>query len=157
VDDEERNWHQRMGVTLFNRCWELIDRDARTGDEDVEMLLVAATSRWHWAQVGGPEQIATGDWQVARVASLLGMTDLALVFAERNLDTATAEGWDGWRLASAYEGMARACSTAGDAEGRQRHLALGRDALEREQDAESRQAIAEQLEAVPEVVGLRGD
>ena len=62
-------------------------------------------SRWHWAQVGGPEQIATGDWQVARVASLLGVTDLALVFAQRSLDTTTAEGWDGWRLASAYEGM----------------------------------------------------
>ena len=149
MDDDTRKWHQRFGVTLFNRCWELIDDDARGPDGDAEMLLAAATSRWHWAEVGGPEEIATGDWQVAHVASLLGLADLALLFARRNLAIATAEGWDGWRLASAHEGMARACSAAGDGDGRQHHLRTGREALEREPDAENRGAIAEQLDAVP--------
>lgn len=151
MDDDPRKWHQTFGVTLFNRCWELIEDDSRGPDDDAEMLLAAATSRWHWAQVGGAEQIATGDWQVSHVASILGLADLALLFARRNIAIADAEGWDGWRLASAHEGMARACSAAGDDEGRQFHLDAGREALEREEDAESRAAIAEQLDAVPKV------
>jgi hypothetical protein len=155
MGEETRTWHQKFAVALFNQCWELIDRDARDSDDNVEMLLLAATSRWHWAQVGGPEQIAAGDWQVAHVASLLGLVDLALIFAERNIALATGEGWHGWRLASAHEGMARACSAAGDAEGRRRHLERGREALERENDAESRTAIAEQLDSVPEAAARR--
>lgn len=149
VDERARTWHQELAAELFNRCWDLIDKDPRTSDEDAEMLLLASTSRWHWGQVGGPEQIATGDWQVGHVAALLGHVDLAVAFAGRSLDTAVAQGWDGWRLASAHEGMARACACAGDDEGRSRHLALGRAALEREEDADNRQAIAGQLDAVP--------
>ena len=66
--------------------------------------------------MGGPEEVATGDWQVADVASLLGLVDIALVFAERNLQ-------------------------------------LGREALEREDVAENRIAIEEQLNTVPNVNG----
>ena len=153
MDDDERKKHREIGVTLFNRCWELIEAEARSADDDVEMLLAATTSRWHWAQIGGPEEVATGDWQIAHVASLLGLADLSVLFATRNLATATAEGWDGWRLASAHEGMARACATGGDADGRQRQLALGREALEREPDAENRELISEQLDSVPDVIG----
>lgn len=151
MTDDQRAWHEGVAAELFNRCWELIEDDARTADDDVEMVLSAMTSRWHWGRVGGPEQIATGDWQVAHVASLLGNAGLATMFAQRNLATAIAERWDGWRLASAHEGMARACATAGDAEGRQLHLAKARDALRLEDDADSREVIERQLAAVPAV------
>jgi hypothetical protein len=151
--EDANAWHRRVGATLFNRCWELIESDARTSDQDAEMLLTAATSRWHWGEVGGPGEVATGDWQVAHVASLLGMADLALMFAARNLAIAEAEGWDGWRLASAHEGMARACATAGDTNGRDAHVATARRLLDEERDAESRQVIAEQLATVPDASG----
>jgi hypothetical protein len=155
MDDEVGPWHRRFAGSTFNDCWDLIEQDARDADDDVEMLLLAAASRWHWSQVGGPEQIATGDWQVAHVASLLGLSDLARVFAERNLALATTEGWDGWRLASAHEAMARASAAAGDAERRRQHLELGRAALEREADAESRAIVEEQLDAVPDAASPR--
>ena len=32
---------------------------------------------WHWGRVGRSEQVTTGDWQVARGASLLGSGALA--------------------------------------------------------------------------------
>ena len=44
MDDETRTWHQKFGVTLFNQCWELIERDRRGSDDDVEMFLLAAAS-----------------------------------------------------------------------------------------------------------------
>ena len=142
--------HRQIGVERFNATWDLIDRPDRSADDDVELLLSAMTSRWHWGQVGGPEEISTGDWQVAHAAALLGLGDLALLFARRNLTTAEAQGWTGWRLASAHEGMARACAVAGDADGRARHLDAARAALDAEPDAEERQVIADQLATVPE-------
>jgi hypothetical protein len=144
-------WHRQIAVDLFNGTWELIDRVERTPDDDAEMLVRAMTSRWHWSQVGGPEELASGDWQIAHVASLLGHGDLALRFAERNLTAATALGWTGWRLASAHEGMARAFAAAGDADGRRHHVALAEAALAAESDPGDRQIIADQLATVPEI------
>lgn len=144
--------HREIGVNRFNATWDLIDMGRkRSPDDDVEMLLSAMTSRWHWGRVGGPEEMTTGDWQIAHVASLLGLGDLALLFASRNLTTAEAQGWDGWRLASAHEGMARASAVRGDAIGRQRHVDAAQAALAREPDAEESMIIAEQLASVPQV------
>jgi hypothetical protein len=147
--NDGKDWHLLFGVGLFNQCWELINKADRTEDENVEMLLRAMTSRWHWEQVGGPEQVATGDWQIAHVASLLGLGDLALVFARRNLDTTSNSGWNDWRLASAHEGMARACAAAGDVGGYERHAKDAAQALENEPDPENRQHVADQLASIP--------
>jgi hypothetical protein len=144
-DDTDR----ALAVELFNRAWDLIDKTDRSADEGLEMLLAAAASRWHWGRAGGPEQWAAGDWQVAHCASLLGLGDVALAFASRNLATAEAEGWTGWRLASAHEGVARACAAAGDWAGRNRHADLCQQALDAEPDDEDRAVIASQLATVP--------
>jgi hypothetical protein len=145
---EIAEWELRFAKVLFNGTWNLIDKPDRSGEEDVEMLLSAMASRWHWGQVGNAEQVATGDWQVSHVASLIGMGKLALIFANRNLATAVAQRWDGWRLASAHEGVARACATLGDTEGRDRHYAEAEAALAREPDEEERELIASQLATI---------
>ena len=148
--DEPRS-HRDVAVELFNATWDLIDRADRTDADEIDMALAAMTSRWHWGQVGGPEETATGDWQVAHVLSLIGEGSLAVRFARRNLDTAVAEGWTGWRLASAHEGMARASAAAGDAPGRAAHVAAANAALEAEPDTDEREAIAQQIATVPEL------
>ena len=145
------DFHREIAVDRFNAAWDLIDKADRSHDDDVELLLSAMTSRWHWSRVGGAEEVATGDWQVAHVASLLGLGDLALLFAERNLAAADLLGWTGWRLGSAHEGMARAFAACGDADGRAHHLTLANDALAAEADAGDRQVILDQLATVPEI------
>lgn len=142
---------REFAVAAFNATWALIERTDRTADDDLAMLLAAMASRWHWDAAGGSEQWRNGDWQVAHVASLLGFGDLALRFAERTLRSALEEGLDGWALASAHEGMARAYATLGDVEGRRRHVAEAEAALAREADEEDREVIAGQLASVPEV------
>ncbi len=149
MDDDEAQWHRTFAARLFNSTWQLIEKPDRNADEGLEMLLSAATSRWHWGQVGDAEQVAAGDWQVAHVASLLGQDELAFRFAERHLQTAIAQRWDGWRLASAHEGMARAFAAAREADRRDEHVVLARQALERESDAEDREIIAAQIDSVP--------
>lgn len=142
-------WETGVAKALFNATWDLIDKPDRTGEDDINMLLSAMASRWHWGQVGGPEQLATGDWQVGHVSALIGLGKLALIFANRNLAAAIAGGWDGWRLASAHEGVARACAVLGDHEGLNRHFAEAEAALAREPEEEEREIIAAQLKTIP--------
>jgi hypothetical protein len=149
--EEADEWHRKIAARLFNGAWDLIDKTDRSDDDAVEMLLRACASRWHWGQVGGSMQISSGDWQIAHVASLIGLDQLALLFASRCLEAVEGADCDGWRLASAHEGMARACACARDAEGRARHMRLAEEALAAERDEEEREIIAGQLATVPEV------
>lgn len=141
-------WHRQVAVEQFNRTWDLIDLAERTADDDAEMLLAAATSRWHWAKVGTAENVAAGDWQVAHVAALLGHGDLSHAFASRNLAAATHGGWTGWQLASAHEGMARASAVVGDHAARDQHVTEAERALADEPDPDNAAVVRQQLASI---------
>src|SRR5947209_3647818 len=116
LDPDHRETLVAQAKAAFNACWDLIDRTDRGRDDDRRMLLAACASRHLWGLVGGDDEAAVGDWQVAHVVSLLGEAGLALRFAESSLRVTEANGWTDWRLASALEGMARAHAVAGAAE-----------------------------------------
>ncbi len=67
--------HRQLGVDLFNHVWTLLDAPERTREQDDEMLHASHASRHHWAQVGGPEHLARGEWQLSRVYVVLGPDD----------------------------------------------------------------------------------
>ena len=141
--------HRRFAVDLFNRSWDILDQAERTPADEEELLAVAFASRWHWDQIGGDEERAVGDHQIAKVASLLGHGDLALRYATLALERTEAAAWGGWRLAAAYEGMARAHAAAGDTAARAEWVAKTEAALAAIPDPEERQVIADQLATVP--------
>lgn len=58
--------HRRLGGEAFSAAWTLIEREHRSPDDDLDLLLAAAASRWHKQYLGEPERIWLGDWQVAR-------------------------------------------------------------------------------------------
>ncbi len=149
MDDAERTWHATFAKQLFNHSWDLLERPDRTDRQDHEMLHAAFASRYHWGVVGTEANWVVGDGQIARIASALGHQALALHYATRALDTACAQGWRDFRLASSYETMARAHSAAGNAAERDRYLALARDALDLIDDPEDRRIIEEQIDTVP--------
>ena len=146
---DEREAHQFFAIQTFNGAWELIEQADRSPDDDAEMLRRAFASRWHWSFVGGAEQLATGDWQIAHVASLLGFGQLAQVYAQRAFDACEREGWGDWMRASMLEGMARAAAAAGDAAGHAKYYALATDAVAAIAEDEERAVIASQLATVP--------
>jgi hypothetical protein len=41
-----------LAAALFNRTWELIEREDRSQDDDDRMLHMAHASRYHWGNVG---------------------------------------------------------------------------------------------------------
>jgi len=70
----------------------------------------------------------------------------------RALDRVVENGWSDWRLASCYEGMARAHATAGNGPERDRWASLAREVLDGLDDEEDRELIGSQLATVPGVL-----
>ena len=143
---EER---KRLAAELFNQAWELIDQHGRTDADDMRMLTEACASRALWEGVGGPAEIAVGDWQIAHVASLLGHASMALDFANAAHETASTSGVPDWLLASTCEGVARAHAVAGHAQERDVWIAKAHEILATVADAEDRAYITSQLAAIP--------
>ena len=78
------------------------------------MIHMAHGSRLHWGFVGNAQNLAVGEWQIARVYSVLNRPEPALYHAKRSVQIAEDNHFEGFYLASAYEGMARALATAND-------------------------------------------
>jgi len=139
-----------LAAQLFNRVWTLIEMPERTPQQDDEMIHAAHASRLHWTRVGPPVRGARGEWQCARVYSVLGRAEPALWHARRCL--AMLEelgGGEDWDLAAAYEGLARASAVAGDRAAVDSWRARSRAACQTIADPEDRELIEEDLAALP--------
>lgn len=108
---------RRVASELFNHVWVLLDTADRSPEQDAAMVHAAHASRWHWGQVGSPEQWAVGEWQCSRVYAELGDGPSALRHARACLDLAADESVDAFVEASAHEAMARALAVSGDLPG----------------------------------------
>ena len=140
---------RQLAVDLFNEVWRLMERDDRTAADDDRMLNAAHASRHHWSEIGRPENLARGEWQISRVYTVLGRAEPALYHAGRCLDICTENGIGDWDLAYAHEALARAYETAGE---RERAIASRRDAeraAEQIADAEDREHLERDLQTLP--------
>lgn len=140
--------HRVLGVSLFNRGWQLMDADARTADEDDELLDVVYASAYHWRQVGGPENRARSQWQISRTYTVLGRGEPALHHAQRCLAICQEHAIGDWDLAYAYEALARASVTAGDADAARGYVEQARSAAEAIADPEDRAHFDEDLATI---------
>ncbi|MCU1587259.1 MAG: HTH-type transcriptional regulator hmrR [Frankiales bacterium] len=139
--------HRQLAVQTYNATWHLLEA-SRSEQQDLELLGLAFASRYHWGLAGGPKEQAIADWMASRCLAALGEGSLAVRFADSALALAPTD--QEWLTASMHEGRARAAAAARDRAGRDEHVALARAALDRETDAEDREAIAAQLAEVPE-------
>lgn len=146
----EEESHRHFAVDLFNRTWELLEKENRTREEDDWMIHTAHASRFHWGKVGKPLNLAVGEWLIARVYSTLGRPEPALYHASRALGIIEENGITGFHRASAYEGMARSYSAAGKSRKSEEYIALARTESERIADEEERELLFSQLSEIPE-------
>jgi hypothetical protein len=134
---------------LFNQTWGLLEKEARTPEEDERMIHMAHASRFHWDNVGDDQNRAIGEWQCSRVYATLGRAEPALFHARRCLEYASRAGIDDWAVASAHEGLARAQAVAGDFEAardsRSRALALAEAITE----PEDRKIVLGDIDTLP--------
>ena len=141
--------HREMAAERYNHCWDLLERDDRSRDEDFELLTSAFVSRYYWSMAGGPEQWAVSDWMVSRAAAVIGEGSLSLAFAQRANDAVQEFDAPDWLVASTAEGLARAYAALGSEQDRDVWLNNAESLVEVIADEESRELIASQLASVP--------
>jgi DNA-binding transcriptional MerR regulator len=145
--------HRRLGVDLFNHTWTLIEKPDRTAAETDEMIHAAHASRYHWSKAGTTVNLGRGEWQIARVYSVLRRAEPAVWHAGRCLayvEAAIAAGEvEDWDLAAAREAMARAAAVAGDEAEAIRWRGLAREALAAIEDPADRELIEGDLATLP--------
>ncbi len=143
---QEPGSHKELAVALFSRTWELLDKEPRTSEDDVEMLTAAFASRYHWRQIGDAKSFSISDWQVARVAAVLGYPDLAETFGRTSLQIASTADLGPFYVGYAHEALARAARLAGNREEAAEHLAAAYEMLELIEEPEERDLLAPDLE-----------
>ena len=144
MTDQQRGF----AIQYFNQTWGLIDQEQRTPADERRMLTLAMASRALWDDIGGDEQLITGDWQVAHVAALAGHADISLDFAAAAYERASSADVPLWLKASTCEGLARAHAAAGHEAERDAWALKARELLEQVDDAEYRALIEGQLATV---------
>lgn len=144
TQEEER----RLAAELFNAVWRLLDAPAREPLDDDRMLHAAHASRYHWGQVGDPENLARGEWQCSRVYAVLGRAEPASHHARRSLELCEQHAIGGFDLAFAYEALARASAVAGDGEACRADLARARRAADAVADPDDRRIVLEDLATI---------
>jgi len=138
---------RELAVSTFNRVWELLELPERSPAEIDEMIHAAHVSCYVWSKIGGPANVARGEWQCARVYSILGRAEPALWHARRCLEFTEAggEGFEDWDLPSAQQALAHAHLAVGDTSEARRWSALAREGVARVEDPEDREVIEGQI------------
>ncbi len=146
----EKEWHRVMAAKEFNFVWNLLEKK-RTREEDDTMIHAAHSSRYHWGLVGGPKELAIGEWQISRVYAVLGRAEPSLYHARRSLDICKANGLGDFVLAYAYEALARADALMGRRRDLRAHLIQAYKAGERIREKEDRDLFFSDLKTVTRV------
>lgn len=120
--DDTAQWQRKLAPIAFNQAWELLDRSELTTAEEEEMLAAGFAQRYHWYQVGEPRNWAIADWQISRVAAVLGYADLARRFGFRSLEVAQAHNLGPFLEGFAHEAIARAAAVVDDVDTFTEHL-----------------------------------
>jgi hypothetical protein len=141
--------HRALAAGYFNAAWDLVDTADRTQAQDRDMVTLAFASRQHWIEAEGTAQnLAVADWQVAHTASLAGLADVAVVFAQAAVERAESADVPTWMLASVHEGLARAHAAAGDKASYEREAQRCRELLAQVGDEDDRALVQSQLDAI---------
>lgn len=148
--EDVASWHRTFAPLAFNRTWELLDAKELSREEEEQMMAATFAQRYHWNEVGTERNRAIADWQVSRVAVVLGYSDLSRRFGERSLEIAIEYGLDPFVKGFAHEAIARAAASVDDVELFTEHLELARAALAEIEDDEDREVLQADLAEMSE-------
>jgi hypothetical protein len=143
-------WHNTFAPMAFNEAWALLDVNAPTREQEEGMLAATFASRYHWYEVGTPRNHAIADWQISRVAAVLGYADLALRFGERSLALCLDNDLDPFVTGFAHEAIARAAADVDDIDMFTEHLEAAKEKLLEIEDPEDRDVLEADLTEMSE-------
>src|SRR5256885_5994274 len=146
----DSEWHRKMAAHLFNSTWVLLEKQSRSKKDSNTMIHMAHASRYHWGVVGGPKELAIGEWQISRVYAVLRRPEPAPYPAHPALEICEASEIGDFPLAYAYEALARAFAIAGKSRLRTACLKLAKVAGAKIADADERSQFFKDLRTIPQ-------
>jgi hypothetical protein len=143
-------WHEKFAKASFNKTWDLMEKKDRIEDEDNEMVNNAHSSRYHWGVLvankkGTPVNLQRGEWQIARVYTLLERKESALHHANLCLKITKDNNIGDFDLGFAYEAIARASALAGNKDDYEKYYKLAVEAGNKIEKKEDRDYFLEEL------------
>jgi len=130
---------------LFNEVWALMDKEARSEEENYLMVHTAHASLYHWIQAGTPHNVYVGEWQLSRVYALLGNFDSCIYHGKRSLQLCEINNFQGFDLAYAYEALTRAYLVKGNKSECTKYLELALRETDKVQEKESKELLTTDL------------
>ena len=145
--------HRRFSAECFNKTWELLDRPSRSSEEDQKLLLLAASSLWHWTERVDctARHKSVGYWLLSRVHAVQQHGPAAQDAARLSLEYAAAE--PPFYLAYAEEALARAEYVLGNQKQCGEHLAEARKYLSQVTDADEQKMLEADLNQLDQLAG----
>ena len=141
--------HKLFAVQLFNRVWDLLEKENRSQTDDDLMINAAQASLYHWRQVGTPLHFQRGEWMVAHVYTILNLPESALHHAENCLKLTLENAFEDFDLSFAYEGQARALALAKQTDAALKYYNLAHDSAAQIKKKDDRNYFLQVLEAGP--------
>ena len=140
--------HKYFSAHCFNSAWDLIDKESRTPEDDLQMVNLCQASLWHWSQREDctPKNMSIGYWQTSRIYALLGRDFPARKYGQLSLDN--AKDAEPFFIAYAHEALARAAMVAGDTGMVNEHLAAARKHAESIIVADSKKMLEDDLATI---------
>jgi hypothetical protein len=150
-ENEDLKFHEKMAKGCFNQTWDLIDKKDRTKEEETQMVHTAHASRYHWAALvsngkGTPLNLQRGEWQIARVYTILERAEPALYHANICLELTKEHNIGDFDLGFAYEAMARASALAKNKDDFKKYYKLAQEAGEKIAKKDDKDYFFEDLE-----------
>ncbi len=140
---------KKLAKMYFNSVWDLMEKTDRTPEDDEVMIHAAHASCYLWMQVGTAVNHQRGEWQVARVYTILGHYAAALRHANRCLELTVQnpDQMQDYDQAFAYECVARANAIAGNRQVAQKYIELAEEAEEEIKGDEDRKVFVDDFNA----------
>ena len=131
-DEELIAFHEKTAKAAFNKTWDYLDMKERTQEDEIEMVHAVHASRYHWGLLvskgkGTVLNLQRGEWQIARVYTVLEREEPALYHAKECLRLTEENDIKDFDLGFAYEAMARASALAGNKKEYQKYFKLAED------------------------------
>lgn len=140
--------HRYFSVQCFNDAWKLLEKAARSPEDDRELVALSQVSLYHWKQRPDCTEtnLSIGHWQVSRIHAMLGDADESLRQAEICLSHSATDG--PFYVGYAYEALARAEQVAGRTAQAALHLQKAQQCAATVPDAEDREILLADLATI---------
>lgn len=142
--------HKYFSADCFNKTWDLLDKPARTKEDDQAMIQTTLASLWHWSQRPDCNDTnrSIGYWQASRVYATVGLADEAARYGRLCLDVSQGDDIEPFFLGYAHEALARAAMVSGHHEKMSAHLAEARRIAETITNDDSKKMLVADLDTL---------